>query len=341
MAVFAVLPFAFLLAPLPKAVLGMAIVSAILSLLNPAPLLELWRRSRMQAGIGLTTFAMTLLFAPRVEIAVVAGIALAVAVHLWREGGQQMETTFHKGELTVRPMGVMWFGSAPGFRRSLGRHLTESEEIRRIVVDLSGLGRLDLSGAYVLKASLDAARHRGVSAAVANIPPQLRRIVASVCPDIEIVETRDSGRAQRNVQDPAPMESHMPISANELIAKAKAQIKTCDAKEAAAQIRRRANLLLIDVREPNEHNLGVIENAELVPRGILESKICEPLLLAGAGHHDLLRRWQPCRPRDKDSGRHGLSEHHLYRLCVHGARRRGRGRKIERQSASSTRSSTT
>ena len=65
----------------------------------------------------------------------------------------------------------------------------------------------------------------------------------------------------------------MPTTAAELVQRAKEQVRTYNAEEAAKQIRERANLLLIDVREPNEHNLGVIEGAELVPRGLLESKI--------------------------------------------------------------------
>ncbi len=274
LAVLAVLPFAYALAPLPKAVLGVAILSAIRSLFNPAPLFELWRLSRLQGGIGFATLAMTLIFAPRVEIAVVVGIALAVAIHLWREGGQQIEVRGDDDELVLRPMGVMWFGSAPGFRRSLNRHLAERGELRRLVVDLSGLGRMDLSGAYALKAATDAAQIRGVAVAFANIPPQLQRIVHKVCPDVAVRSPGGGIRDGRGQRPPhRAKEPSMPTTAAELVQRAKEQVRTYNAEEAAKQIRERANLLLIDVREPNEHNLGVIEGAELVPRGLLESKI--------------------------------------------------------------------
>ncbi len=271
LAVFAVLPFAFLLAPLPKAVLGMAILSAIRSLFNPAPLIELWRFSRLQAAIAAVTLGMTLFFAPRVEIAVVVGIAVAVAVHLWREGGQQIQADFADGTLTLRPMGVMWFASAPAFRRNLNRHLLNRAGLRHLVIDLSGLGRLDLSGAFILKTSLDSARERGVLVALASIPPQLERIIARVCPEFPVVSASAGAPSSRPTTPPP--EDEMPTTAEQLIKEAKSQIRTCDAEQAAKQIRERANLLLIDVREPNEHNLGVIEGAELVPRGILESKI--------------------------------------------------------------------
>ncbi len=46
---------------------------------------ELWHRSRPQLGIALFTLLLTLAFAPRVELGVLGGLGLAVAIHLWRE----------------------------------------------------------------------------------------------------------------------------------------------------------------------------------------------------------------------------------------------------------------
>jgi rhodanese-related sulfurtransferase/anti-anti-sigma regulatory factor len=180
-----------------------------------------------------------------------------------------------EGELLLRPMGVMWFGSAPRFRRALNRRLNENKELRRLIVDLSSLGRLDLSGAYALKASLDAARTRGVSVALANIPPQLERIVGRVCADIPLLDPIALKRWPERRLATRKEEDKMLVSAKEMIRKAKQEIRTYSAEEAAKQIRERASLLVLDVREPNEHNLGVIEGAELVPRGLLESRISE------------------------------------------------------------------
>ncbi len=193
--VLAVLPVTYLLAPLPKAVLGAAIVAAIWRLLAPGPLFELWRLSFPQAAIGTVTFLLTLALAPRIELAVVAGIGLSVAVHLWREREQSVESWSEGERLTLRPMGVMWFGSAPGFRRAIADELDLHPEARELVIDLSGLGRLDLSGALVLKAALAAARSRGITMRVERVPPQIRRIMCAVYPDLPGAEA---------CQDPAP-----------------------------------------------------------------------------------------------------------------------------------------
>ena len=124
--------------------------------------------------------------------------------------------------------------------------------------------------------------------AIANVPPQLQRIVRKVCPDVDVLVPSAARTGRERVQKPTPdrpKETEMTTTAAELIARAKSQIRTCGAEEAAKQIRERANLLLIDVREPNEHNLGVIEGAELVPRGLLESKIAN---LCSSPEQDIL-----------------------------------------------------
>ncbi|MCC6317489.1 MAG: sulfurtransferase [Gemmatimonadaceae bacterium] len=62
-------------------------------------------------------------------------------------------------------------------------------------------------------------------------------------------------------------------TATELITEAKGRIREVTVDEA---IRRRADdpgVLVLDVREPNEWNLGHVQGAQLIPRGLLESNI--------------------------------------------------------------------
>jgi len=271
--VLAVLPVAFLLAPLPKAVLGAAIVTAVWRLLAPGPLLELWRLSVPQAVIGTLTFALTLALAPRIELAVISGIALSIAVHLWREREQRVESHIFDGCLTLRPVGVMWFGSAPGFRRSLATALDEHPSTQRLRVDLSGLGRLDLSGALVLRDALAVARRRGVPLQFTRVPRQIQRVLKAVYPDLPIAEQCE--QEQRAMPRPSQGEVSMPITAKELVAAAKASISTCSIEAAVRRMREEPSALVLDVREPAEHAAGSVPGAELVPRGLLEGKIAE------------------------------------------------------------------
>jgi SulP family sulfate permease len=83
--VLAFLPFTAVLSALPKAILGAIVVAAVLNLIQFRQLLELWRYSHPQASIAWLTFGLTLLLIPRIDLAVLMGIGLAVAQHLRRE----------------------------------------------------------------------------------------------------------------------------------------------------------------------------------------------------------------------------------------------------------------
>jgi SulP family sulfate permease len=81
--VVAFLPIASVLQPLPTAVLGAVVISAVLQLiargLRPV---RLWKVSRPQALVAGGTFALTLALEPHIERAVMIAVAASVATHL-------------------------------------------------------------------------------------------------------------------------------------------------------------------------------------------------------------------------------------------------------------------
>jgi SulP family sulfate permease len=180
-AVLIALPFAFVLAPLPKAILGAIVIAAVLKLLNPLPLLELWRMSIGQAVVGTTTFVLTLVLAPHIEYAVIAGIAMSVGVHIWREQYFDVEHESAGSVLTLRPVGVIWFGSAPMFRESLTEHLASHRDADQLVIELSRVGRIDITGALALRDVAASAETSGLATRFVSIPPNAARIMMSVC----------------------------------------------------------------------------------------------------------------------------------------------------------------
>jgi len=81
-AVLAFLPFADVLAPLPRATLGGVVIAAVVVLVRPVALVSMVRRSPSDALVAWATFAATLALAPRVEQGVLIGILLSLAVGL-------------------------------------------------------------------------------------------------------------------------------------------------------------------------------------------------------------------------------------------------------------------
>ena len=151
--VLAFLPFASVLATLPRAVLGGIIVSAVLGLVQLGSLWRLIAISRPQALVGWTTFCLTLLLAPRVDLAVEIGIGLGIAVHLWREREVHVTAIYDEASarLTLRPAGVLYFGSSNVVDDALVRALAQHPAASRLMLDLRGVGRLDYTGALVLE----------------------------------------------------------------------------------------------------------------------------------------------------------------------------------------------
>ena len=177
--VLVVLPLAPLLEDLPTAVLGAIVIVAVVRLVDVKAMVRLPRGSFPQAIVGAGTTLATIALAPRVERGVLVGVALAVAVHLYRElhlttPGERVGDT-----LTVRPRGVMWFATVPQVERLVREELALEQGLTGVVIDLAGVGRLDYSGAVALRRLLERIGSGGVTVSVAGMPPGVSQAVRS------------------------------------------------------------------------------------------------------------------------------------------------------------------
>jgi SulP family sulfate permease len=174
------LPFSHILAPLPKATLAAVVVAAVWKLIRITPLLELWRLSRPQALIGWAAFGLTLALAPHVEEAVILSVVLALGVHLWRELTPAHTVRQEGSSIFLELRGVLWFGSAPTLEKALLASLEEARGIDKVVLDLGGLGRVDVTGAMVLKQLRKNVDQAGLEVEFINLPSHAERVLAEV-----------------------------------------------------------------------------------------------------------------------------------------------------------------
>ena len=180
LAVLAFLPFASSLSSLPKAVLAAIVIGAVAALVRPLPLLRLARYSKPQFAVGTTTFALTLAFAPHIERAVIIGVVLAVAVHLWRELRLEVPSWREEETLHLRPRGVLWFGTERQLEDAFLTVLAENPDAERIAVHLDGLGRIDVTAALALRALLEEARTADLDVQVLDVRPRWRPLVERI-----------------------------------------------------------------------------------------------------------------------------------------------------------------
>jgi SulP family sulfate permease len=197
----AVLPVAHLLADLPTAALAGLVVVSVLPLLNPNPVVRTWRMSRPQFVVAALTVAVSLLAAPQVQWGVVAGVVAALAVHLWRELRLDVEIWRGGHTLYVRPQGVLYFGSAPRLETQVLAEIAARPQLTRVALELQRLGRIDLTGALVLRAICRDLGRAGVEVSVSGVQPQWQRLVEAVFADEPVDYTRPT---RPRDHDPSP-----------------------------------------------------------------------------------------------------------------------------------------
>lgn len=180
LAVLAFLPIIDLLAPLPKATLAGIVIGAVASLLDLRPIADYWRLSRPQFGVAALTIVSTLVAAPHVERGVLLGIGAALAVHLWREVHVVVPAELDADTLHLRPTGVLYFGSAPALEQQIDELVTAHPNITHIIVHLARIGRLDLTGALMLRDLFDDATSRGIQLELVDAAPAQTRLLRRI-----------------------------------------------------------------------------------------------------------------------------------------------------------------
>ena len=160
----ALLLFLPLLRQVPQSVLAAIVVVAVVGLLKPREFLRLWRISRVETGIALSTFGITLLVAPRLYWGVLAGVVMALSHFLYqRLHPRIIEVGCHgdgrlrdrhlwqlpalaEATLALRMDAALDFGSANALDRSITAYLVSHPETRNVVLLAQAINWIDATG---------------------------------------------------------------------------------------------------------------------------------------------------------------------------------------------------
>jgi SulP family sulfate permease len=178
------LPFTWVFASLPRAVLGAIIIASTLNLLRFAELWRLRQYSQSQAYIAWLTFGLTLLLSPRIDLAVLLGIGMAAAHHLRREQRVLCYSWLEGTTLHFKPHGVLWFGSTASVETTFIELLASHPETTMIKFHLGGLGRIDLTAAIMLQHFMGDARKAGLTIELIDVPPMAQSWVKRVWSEV-------------------------------------------------------------------------------------------------------------------------------------------------------------
>ncbi|MFO8149463.1 MAG: SulP family inorganic anion transporter [Trueperaceae bacterium] len=176
--VLALMPAAPLLGDLPRAVLAAVVLVAVADLLRWGPVTDLWRLGKLQATTALATAALTLVLEPRIDLAVVIGVALSVALHLAREGRLHLHVVTDGASGRVVVTGSLWFVNAARLQDDVRAAWHRHREVERWVIDLTASGRVDVDAALALGALRAEAGDVGVTLEVHGGDPRTEERLA-------------------------------------------------------------------------------------------------------------------------------------------------------------------
>jgi len=184
-----------LLYHLPQAVLAAVIMLAVIGLINFKAMLHAWRAHRHDGAAAIVTFVATLLFAPHLDLGILAGAGLAVVLYLLRTmrphmallgrapDGHLCELRGHslaqadERVVIARFDGALYFANVACFEDAILEAVANNPRARYLLVVGNGISQLDASGEDVLHHLVERLRGNGISVLFSGLNAQVREVM--------------------------------------------------------------------------------------------------------------------------------------------------------------------
>ena len=175
-----------LLYHLPQATLATIIVMAILHLINFAPIRHAWKVEKHDGVVGALTFVLTLIFAPHLENGIAFGIIMSLGLFIYRtmqprfsefsarDGSKFFISVTDNDEdeskdesvnavKIVKFSGSLYFANAAYFENKMLELIAKNrEQLKYIIVDVTGINQIDASGEDVLSSLVELCSISGI-----------------------------------------------------------------------------------------------------------------------------------------------------------------------------------
>jgi SulP family sulfate permease len=190
------LAFTPLLHHLPSAVLAGVIVAAVSGLVNYRAILDAWRASRDDGITATVTFVTTLGLAPDIQVGILAGILLSLALVMFRmmrprvavlglhEDGTLRDAALYRLPAlhpqlgAVRFDGSLYFMSVSYFEDAIVRLEQENPDMRYLLVVAGGVNDIDASGVEMLGRLVERLHGNGITLGLSGVKRQVREVLA-------------------------------------------------------------------------------------------------------------------------------------------------------------------
>ncbi len=192
--VITLLFFTPLLYYLPKAVLSAVIMMAVLGLINPKAIIDAWKAKWYDGAITLTTFIVTLVFAPHLEIGIVTGISLSLIVYLYQSMRPRIVSLSMAEDFSLRSArrynlqecgyiaalrfdGSLFFASSTYLDDCIEKVIANKPELKHILIVCNGINNMDYTGAEALKLLIEKVRTKGYKVSFSGINEKVMHLL--------------------------------------------------------------------------------------------------------------------------------------------------------------------
>jgi len=190
MVVITLLFFTPLLYHLPQAVLAAVIMMAVIGLVNVKGFVHSWKAQWYDGAIAIFSFLVTLYFAPHLDKGIMVGVALSMAVFLYKSMRPVVASlSLHEDKVlkcaefyrlkgcrhisVVRFDGPLFFANASYLDEQVLKFRNEQPDLRYILLDARGINDMDASGEEALEMLLKRVRSAGMGFAMCGIKGQV------------------------------------------------------------------------------------------------------------------------------------------------------------------------
>ncbi|HEV8518522.1 MAG TPA: SulP family inorganic anion transporter [Burkholderiales bacterium] len=187
--------FTPLLHHLPKPVLAAIIVVALINLVDYKSIAKSWRARGDDGIAAVVTFVTTLAFAPNIQIGILTGIILSLALLLYRlmrprvaVVGMHPDGTLRDAEYfqlealhpklgALRFDGSLFFVNVSYFEEAIIKLERSNPDLRYILVVGSGINGIDASGIEMLSNLVDRLKAGGVTLGLSGVKRQVKEVM--------------------------------------------------------------------------------------------------------------------------------------------------------------------
>lgn len=186
--------FTPLLYHLPQATLAAVIMMAVIGLVNVKGFAHSWKAQWYDGAISILSFCVTLYFAPHLDKGIMVGVALSMAVFLYKSMrpvvaslSMNEENVLKNAEhyrlkgcshiSVVRFDGALFFANASYLDEQVAKFRTEQPDLRYILLDARGINDMDASGEEALDMLVSRVRSAGLGFAMSGVKGQVMAVM--------------------------------------------------------------------------------------------------------------------------------------------------------------------